>query len=511
MPFQLPALPNFNVAPPQVQSPLEQYGKMLELRSLLGQQQMLPLQQQEMEQNVQAKTLANQQTEIELNSQKAMMKAWSDPDFLKNVTSSDAASSNGLGFDPDAMTKSLIGQGVMPKDALAMTNQFVERSQKMGEIAKNAAQTGEARASQLQKGYQVLADQIGSVLDAPAAKAGDMLASLKQDLVRNPTKYAGVPQQDLAHIYSADLDHLPAIASVIGLDAKIADFHKSKADAAKAAQGVIPEGGGLSPDEQQQAQREISVATNPDVIAAKERVARAEGLARMQAAQGDPNVAGQLLANGSLTMADLKTRGLTPDFIAKATLSAQKVNPKYNPADEVIAEQVAKSPAANQFFGSANSLIGKGGTLDQLAQLGKQIPEHDLPVLNTIDDWQKLARGKGPLAGYAATVLGVADDYGKVMGGGQASDNARDHALKLFGAASSPEMRAQAIQATRNAVLSQRDSRIGNNQFLKRQYGIETGGAKVATTAQISAYAQKKGISVDQAKQEFKAANYDVQ
>jgi hypothetical protein len=445
-----------------------------------------------------------------MQSQQAMMKAWSDPKFLDSVTSGDAANSSGLGFDPNGMTKALVAQGVTPKDALAMTSQFVERSQKMATIAKDQAQTTSERATAQDKGYKVLADQIGSILDAPTAKAGDLLAQLKQDLVKNPQKFAGIPQQDLAHVYSADLDHLPAMASVIGLDAKIADFHKSKAEAAKAQQGVIPAGGGISADTQQQIDKEVAVATNPQVQAGKVQLTKAEANARQQAAQGDPNAAGELLANGSLTLADLKTRGTTAKFIQDATLAAQKINPKYNPADEVIAEQLAKSPAANQFFGSANSLIGKGGTLDQLTELGKKIPEHDFPVLNTIDDWQKLARGKGPLAGYAATALGVADDYGKVMGGGQASDRARDHALSLFSQASSPEQRAQAIQATRNAVLSQRDSRIGNNQFLKRQYGSEVGG-KVASSQHIADYAKAKGITADQAKQEFKDAGYEIQ
>jgi len=205
---------------------------------------------------------------------------------------------------------------------------------------------------------------------------------------------------------------------------------------------------------------------------------QAEAQARQQAAQGDPDIAGQLLANGSLTLTDLKTRGSTPQFIEKATLAAQRIKPTYNAADEVIAEQVAKSPTANQFFGSANSLISKGGTLDQLAALGKNIPQNQWPVLNTVDDWQQLARGKGPLAAYAATALGAADDYGKVMGGGNASDTSRNSALALFAKAASDEQRASAIAATRDAVKSQRDSRIGNNQFLRRQYGAEVGGGQ---------------------------------
>jgi hypothetical protein len=198
---------------------------------------------------------------------------------------------------------------------------------------------------------------------------------------------------------------------------------------------------------------------------------QSEANSRQVASQGDPDAAGRLLANGSLTLADLKTRGMTPNFILQATNSAQRINPSYKPADETVAETIAKSPAANQFFGSANSLIQQGGTLDQLVAIGAKIPQGKIPALNTIDDWQQIARGKGDLAGYAATLLGVADDAGKVMGGGTASDSARNSTLSLIGRSQSPDQRAQAIKAIRDSVSSQIESRIGTNQFLRRQYG----------------------------------------
>lgn len=218
---------------------------------------------------------------------------------------------------------------------------------------------------------------------------------------------------------------------------------------------------------------------------------QSKALAEQSARQGDPNAAGQLLADGSLTLTDLKSRGTTPSFVVAATKAAQKIDPKYNPADEINAEQVAKSPMQNQFFGSANSLIAKGGTLDQLQAIAKTIPAHDFPALNSIDDWQKLARGKGALAGYAATALGVADDFGKVMGGGAASDHARDSALQIISAAASPEMRQSAIDGIRGSVQSQRDSRIGKNKFLKRMYAPDddaSGGLSPAAQALIQKY-----------------------
>ena len=63
-----------------------------------------------------------------------------------------------------------------------------------------------------------MADKIGSILDLPTSKAGAALDALKQDVVKNRKAYAGIPDQDLAHIYSADLEHLPAMANLLGLE-----------------------------------------------------------------------------------------------------------------------------------------------------------------------------------------------------------------------------------------------------------------------------------------------------
>ncbi len=220
--------------------------------------------------------------------------------------------------------------------------------------------------------------------------------------------------------------------------------------------------------------------------------ASAEAIAGQSARQGDPASAGALLASGDLTLSDLKSRGTTPKFIIDATKAAKKVKPDYNPADEVIAEHVAQSPTQNQFFGSANSLITKGGTADQLLQISKSIPQNDIPILNTVEDWEKLKTGKGPLAGYASVALGVADDYGKVMGGGTASDTARNSALAIIGSAQSPEQRQSAIDGIRGAVKSQRDSRIGKNQFLQRAYGQnELGGQETQSSAAPSGATHK--------------------
>src|SRR5262249_51198823 len=92
-------------------------------------------------------------------------------------------------------------------------------------------------------------------------------------------------------------------------------------------------------------------------------------------------------------------------------------------------------------------------------------------VFNSVADALKVSTGSGPIAKYAAIALGVADDYSKVMGGGQGSDTSRTQALQLISASQSPDQRAASLQGIRGSVLSQTNSRIGNNAVLQKMYG----------------------------------------
>lgn len=354
MAFELPALPSFQTNIPQF-DPLAQRAKMLQLKNLMGQQQLLPLQLQEEQQKVQATTLANQEQQQNLDSQKAMIKAWSDPKFLDKFTGTDQATASGVGFDPNGLVSSLVSQGVLPKDAFAMSEQIVKRSQEIATTQKDIAQTGEANAGTREKGMKVLADKVGGVLDLDAAKAGDALAALKQDIqkdmVRSSKVYAGVPQDDLAHLAAADLEHLPAIATLIGLDAKLADFHKAKAEAAAAQQKVIPPGGGLSPDTQQQVQKDVAVATNPQIQHGKEAVAAAEGTARA-------NIEAAVARGGQAALAKVPVH-----LVAPATEAAIKAGSEYAQSKSVSDRLTAMMDAAKGGNVVSYQLIPEEGAL----------------------------------------------------------------------------------------------------------------------------------------------------
>lgn len=203
--------------------------------------------------------------------------------------------------------------------------------------------------------------------------------------------------------------------------------------------------------------------------------------AEQQAKQGDPKAAGAMLANGDLTLADMKTRGMTGKFMLETVNAAKAIDPSYKPADEMIAEQVAKNPGANQFFGSANSLIAKNGTLDQVMDQGAKLPNHDFPIFNKVADAENYAAGHKEVASYLMTALGAADDYAKVIGGGQPSEHMQMLIFNKLNASLNNDMRKGVVDAMRGGVESQVKERIGTNKFLKRMYGYGLGQGEAGT------------------------------
>lgn len=205
-------------------------------------------------------------------------------------------------------------------------------------------------------------------------------------------------------------------------------------------------------------------------IQAEARQKQADEQAKQIIDQGDPNQAGALLANRTLTLPDLKSRQVTPQFIASAVKVAQKIDPNFKAPEAEAQATIARSAQNQQFFGNTDSLLVKGGTLDQLTMAAKNLPTGQIPVFNKVSNLVSQAAGQGPTAAYAASILGVADDYAKVMGGSIGTDTARKVIMDRLDAAQSPEQKSAVVDQFRQQIRSQREGRIGTNQYLRDLY-----------------------------------------
>jgi len=380
-------MPNYNVAPPAVRSPLEQYGKMLQLRALSGQvqqqQQMQPLQVQEAQQDVQSKTLENQKQQMALDSQQALIKAVGSG-FLTKYAGKDAG--NDAGFDANGAFNDLVkpvaqgGYGVLPDQASAVVDSLLKRSQTMAETAKTIAQGGEAVANSRAKGFDMLHDRVADVVQNPKSAA-----PLLYDIVHNPQIFAGVPPDDLQHVRDAlvaqDADKLKAVGGALDVDKKLADFHKSQTEETIAQQKVIPAGGGMSPDTQQQVKKDVAVATNPAIQAGKVQVetekAKAEqlikGLAEPGYAFNPQTGATQLTDKTAYLQAGGTLQGFRPvgeKDIREDTMLTNRLADVHQKIAEY--DQALQKPVSAKDQGNMAALLGTEGV--KLGAFGTEIP-----------------------------------------------------------------------------------------------------------------------------------------
>lgn len=494
------ALPALDIKTPQQPDLLEKYGQVLQLRSALQQGQ---LQQQEAPLRLQALQQQTQTGQVQLQQAQQQQ---------KDQQATTAAMQQWDGKDINQLYPLVLKNGGSATAVVGLKGKVLEQQQAAATAFKNQADGGKALVeTQKQKG-DLIAGALSPLVDpakVPDAQLPQVLTSTVQDLVQKglldpqhaqaATQLAQQGGNPQAIRQGVDQFIKTGMAqSQILQDAHVeAQTAQSKAEADKIKASTDPTSPlyapsaaavamGTAPGAAQIQAGEVKQAA---AKAGAEESARMPGemaLARQRQAlsQGDPNSAAQLLVSGDATLSELKARGATPDFIANTLKAAHQLsNGQYNAQSADAQFSVAKSPANVAFFGSAKSLIDKGGTLDQLAAAGKAIPGGLIPAFNSIADWEKAATGSGPIAKYASLALGVADDYSKVMGSGQGSDSSRLQALQLVGAKQSPEQRAASIDGIRGAVGSQTQSRIGNNPVLGRMYGSP---AQTAPTAGIS-------------------------
>lgn len=464
------AYPALDIKTPQQPDLLERYGQLMQLKNAQNEQALAPLRQQQLQQSVQSGGLQIQQQQQALKDEKARTAALGEWD----------------GKNYNDLYPLILKNGGSASAVFALKKQALDQQHVAAETFKNQADAGKAQVETLKQKNDILNGALSPLTDPKQIPDEQLPQALDQTLQDLSSKGLMDPQGLQAAEKLKQTGDPNAIRQGIGqfikthmaLTQVLDEAHKTAMEANQQA-------------ERKQAQDALANAERHQAIEEKQGQQRIglEGARlnfekkKLEAVQGDPEAAGQLLANGDATLSELKARGSTPDFIAKALFAAKRISGGQFNAQKAEADfAVAKSPANVAFFGSAKSLTDKGGTLDQLAEAAKAIPENKIPVFNSVADAAKAATGDGPIAKYASLLLGVSDDYAKVMGGGAGSDASRAQALHLVPANASPEARAAAIEGIRGAVSSQLSSRIGSNPVLKRMYGGETSGPAVGAT-----------------------------
>jgi hypothetical protein len=527
-------LPALSIKPPE--NPLDQYAKALSVKSMLQGQQLK-------QQQITGAQLENQNTQQAITDRTAMTKSMTEWD----------------GKDMNDLPAIVLKNGGSANAVFGVRKQLLDQKQTLSKIAADDATTNSKNLETYKGRNDQIAGSLESLVDEKAVPDDQLHTEANRAV--NSLLSNGLIDQPHAQQLQATIDSTSdpaALRTQIDHYAKLHMGASQLADEAQKNSDVYKniQQGNLAKAEALQKGSPLTAMENDPTHFTPEKlpgtmaylqskindpkadpvdVARATRLlntakiaqaimlqteaskkATDQAIQdGDPNAAAKLLVDGTVAPSQLIS-SRKPEFAQKAFTAAQQMQPGWSAQRADADFAVAKSPANVAFFGSAKSLTDRAGTLDQLSDAAKDIPKGQIPVFNTIADVMKASTGSGPIAKYASILLGVADDYSKVMGGGNGSDTSRNQALQLVPAADSPEQRAAAIEGIRGAVGSQLNSRIGSNPVLKKMYGNETAATpqpatKTLSMSQIQQAAKDNNVSVDEATRQAKAAGYTVQ
>jgi hypothetical protein len=189
-------------------------------------------------------------------------------------------------------------------------------------------------------------------------------------------------------------------------------------------------------------------------------------------AAGDPNVAGKALADGIITLADLKSRGSTPaQILAAVNAATRQTGGAYNASDEINGEKQLGEAGTNTFYGSSRSLVQPNGMLDRLQAAHAALGNTSIPTFNSYKNLLAWHAGSPAQAAFKTALLSASDDYSKVLSGGNPTDSARDEATQVFSRDLSNAGFAASVAQARSGVQSQVEGRIGNNRYLRQREG----------------------------------------
>lgn len=463
--------------PDQPQGPLQQAQGAASLQDLLDtnklRQALAPGQVQQQQQQIQAADQENQIRQLQLKDAQAGTKAMQEWDGKDWNQLPDLIQKNGGSLQAVTAAKSTVlkqQSEVQAYNTATLAQNDVKNNYLLGKLQsataapdENLAQSVTQAASdavrdgyldpQHAQGFQLLIQQAGG----DPKKLRDELGLYEKGLM-------GQKEQ-----FSQEIANRKAATEEITAQSRVASAGNSPVALAKLASQGDPQALATVGEIQKEAAGKSAAeaqAKQPFEL----QLAASRAAVEQAVKNGSAEDAGKMLAEGVAAPSEISARS-NPSFLVAATKAAQKIDPNYTNQKAEADFNVAKSQTNNPFFGSAGSLVSKGGTLDQLQENYAKLGNSRIPVFNKFSDYLGYQSGNPALAGFMQTAIGAADDYAKVMGGGNGSDSSRLSVLQSFSNAHNPAQMKAAIDAARAAVGSQIESRIGNNKVLKNMYG----------------------------------------
>jgi hypothetical protein len=190
------------------------------------------------------------------------------------------------------------------------------------------------------------------------------------------------------------------------------------------------------------------------------------------------------LVEGNIDPSQIPRRSAAYTIIANKadTYSRNTYGKPFDMASAASEYQYAKNPQTQNTFKMINAMTDKGGSIEIAQKAAEKLPQMDSQTLNNVFNVAATQFGSPEATNFHTAMLGLADEYSKVMGGGVSSDTGRQQGLDLLRAGYSKGQMSGAINTMQKDIAARKSAMIGDNRYLTKQYGYKPpSGSQSAT------------------------------
>jgi hypothetical protein len=472
----------------QQPGPIDQMGKAMELKSLLGGQQV-------QQQQIQAGQQENQMRSLQLQDQQTLRSL--SPKYVQKDSQG-----NVTGYNLDGLVSDASSKGVSPQTLQALQ---LSHAQAVKGLADADKATLDNEATKNKMAYEVL-EGIRGQADPVAKQAAYQqgVQTLQKAGVDTSKFPPTVPNDSMLDSFEAGIGQH---AQQIDDAKKVADINKSKTDAFKEVPGtgmffnpvtgeskMSAAGQTLTPAMMENKYVSIQEAMRLQQPVSPQDKAFVQSYEKMktlvpimnfnmqnQGATGKPGQPSQIaqgIADGSIKWQDVIS-ARTPMSVKQSLLQEVKgINPQFNSGDFSIEQAVKKQFTSGD---AAKNLTAFNTAIEHANQLGQAadaLNNGNMPTLNKIGNALGYQFGSDKMTNFNVIKNALAGEISKVFKGGQATDAEIKAVEEPFSSANSPAQLKGAINNAVKLMNSKRDA-------LQQQYqqGVNAkpnfgGGAK---------------------------------
>jgi hypothetical protein len=278
------------------------------------------------------------------------------------------------------------------------------------------------------------------------------------------------------------------------MDADPSVLTAEKAPAAIAQLQGILKTKNLTPDVLDHAQRNLAVAKNAQSNALAYDAAKKK--TEDDIASGDPKLVAQLLNDGDAAWSQLvSTR--KPEFLTKVIAAWKAINPNASVAENEANYKRATDPSVRNTLDLITTMTDRNGSIAIAERAAAKLPQLNSQQANSVFNAFSRSFGNNSVTNFHTAMLGLADEYSKVMGGGVSSDTGRQQALEILKDAYSNNQLSGAVETMRDDISARKNELVRGNRTLERTYG--PGGTKsepASATATVSVTDPNGGVHV---------------